>query len=225
MADGEVHRHLVEHDLGQVLLLFVSPRRQLPFRDVRVDEQRSIGVALAVELRVQRPEPDRHFAFHDRSRTSGSARRGSRLRSPCSRSPPAIFSKLNTVVDGWSLPPATIHLPSDPHRCRAAICRSAGSTATPGTFAGSSTGTPSIIVALPSATACAAAFQFTTRRGRDPSARRSPRGLAAPSRCCSRSRRPSRCSGPLPVEARSEVKRRHQDLPAPRSSRRSADRP
>ena len=65
MADVEVDRDLVEDDLVQVAFSSVGPRRQLPLGDGRLDEQRRVGVALAVVLRVQRAEADRHFAFED----------------------------------------------------------------------------------------------------------------------------------------------------------------
>ena len=72
VAGAEMRRHLVEHDLVQVFLLVVGPRRQLPFGDVRIDEHRGVGETLAVVLGMQRPEADGHFAFdhgfvfHDR---------------------------------------------------------------------------------------------------------------------------------------------------------------
>ena len=55
--------HFVEHDFVQIFFLLVGPWRQFPFRDVRIDEHRSVGVAFAVILRMQRAEADRHFAF------------------------------------------------------------------------------------------------------------------------------------------------------------------
>ncbi len=51
--------------LFRSFLLVIGPRRELPFRDVRIDEQRGVGESLAVELGVQWPEADRHFAFDD----------------------------------------------------------------------------------------------------------------------------------------------------------------
>ena len=66
VADVEVHRDLVDDDRVQVLLLRVVPGRQRPLGDRRLDVERRVGVALAVELRVQRAEPHRHFALDHR---------------------------------------------------------------------------------------------------------------------------------------------------------------
>ena len=55
MADRVGHRDLVD-DL---------PRAELPLRDRAVDEERRVGVAVRAELRVQRPEADRHLGVLD----------------------------------------------------------------------------------------------------------------------------------------------------------------
>ena len=66
VAGAEMRRHFVEHDFVQIFFLLIGPRRQFPFRDVRIDEHRGVGETFAVVLRVQRAEADRHFAFHHR---------------------------------------------------------------------------------------------------------------------------------------------------------------
>ena len=66
VAGAEMRRDLIENGLVQIFFLLIGPGRQLPFRDVRIDEHRRVSEAFAVVLRVQRAEPDRHFAFHHR---------------------------------------------------------------------------------------------------------------------------------------------------------------
>ncbi len=83
-----------------------SPRRKLPLRDRRLDEQRGVGVALAVVLRVQRAEADRDVALEHRLVLDAPGCRGHSA-SNCFASIAAwIFSKSKTLVTGCSLPPA-----------------------------------------------------------------------------------------------------------------------
>ena len=56
VADRVRHRHLVDH----------FPRAELPLGDRAVDEERRVGEAVRAELRVQRPEADRHLRVLDR---------------------------------------------------------------------------------------------------------------------------------------------------------------
>ena len=65
VARAEMRRDLIENGLVQIFFLLIGPGRQLPFRDVRIDEHRRVSEAFAIELRVKRAEPDRDFAFHD----------------------------------------------------------------------------------------------------------------------------------------------------------------
>ena len=72
-----------------------------------------------------------------------------------------IFSKSNTLDTGCSLPEATIQRPDGSVSMPCGDFGTGSRYITPGTLAGSSTGTPPIIAALPSFTACSAARQLT----------------------------------------------------------------
>ena len=125
VAGAEMRRDFVEHDFVQIFFLVVGPRRQFPFRDVRIDEHRSVGEAFAVILRVQRAEADRHFAFHDALVFQD--RDAAEIAVECLVVDRRLAAFRSSTP--WSLaevfrPPRSI-CRSDRHPCRAAICRSA----------------------------------------------------------------------------------------------------
>src|SRR5690606_34488293 len=63
MADVEVDGDLVEDHAAEILPFRVAPRRQLELGDRGLDEQRRVGVALAVILRVKGAEANGYFSL------------------------------------------------------------------------------------------------------------------------------------------------------------------